>query len=338
MTTLALIGEAWGVEEERARAPFVGPSGWHLTQMLEEAGIHRADCFLTNVFSLHPLANKLESLCGGKSEGISGYPALLKSKYIRREFEPELDRLAKELEDVNPNLVVCLGNTPLWALHGRTGVSKLRGSTCTSTHTISGFKLLPTYHPAAVIRDWSLRPIVIIDLMKAAREREFPEIRRPPREIWLEPTLEDLETFYERYILGCSILAIDIETSGRVITEIGFAPSHTTALVIPFVDARRANRSYWPDRKSETAAWYFVRRVLEDGGIKKVLQNATFDCAFLARAYGIMVRGVEHDTMLLSHAQQPESLKSLGFLGSIFTDEGAWKNMRKFNATIKRDD
>ena len=42
MTLIACIGEAWGEAEDRERAPFVGPSGWELTKMLEEAGIARS--------------------------------------------------------------------------------------------------------------------------------------------------------------------------------------------------------------------------------------------------------------------------------------------------------
>jgi len=44
------------------------------------------------------------------------------------------------------------------------------------------------------------------------------------------------------------------------------------------------------------------------------------------------------DTMLLHHALQPESLKSLGFLGSVYSDEGSWKQLRRGRTTIKRDD
>lgn len=44
------------------------------------------------------------------------------------------------------------------------------------------------------------------------------------------------------------------------------------------------------------------------------------------------------DTMLLHHALQPEALKSLGYLGSIYTDEGNWKQMREKVKTIKRED
>ena len=69
----------------------------------------------------------------------------------------------------------------------------------------------------------------------------------------------------------------------------------------------------------------------------KLFQNGLYDIAFLWRAYGIKVMNASEDTMLLHHALQPEALKGLGFLGSVYTDEGAWKQMREKVATIKRD-
>lgn len=365
MTPIVLLGEAYGENEARIRRGFVGAAGIELLRMLAEARIIEftpadseyiskfwssgdpalLDCVWnlhpevhrTNVFNQRPPGNKLEWFCGPKSDAIPDYPALLKSKYVRREFIPELERLGDELVHFNPNLVVCLGNCALWAMAGTTGISKLRGTTLISTHTATGFKLLPTYHPAAVLRQWELRPIVVMDLGKARRESAFPEIRRTHREIWIEPTITDLEVFYETHIRGCTILSVDIETAGNQITCIGFAPSAAVALVIPFFDARRKGRSYWDNKELEILAWAFVRRVLQDGGIKKVFQNGLYDVTFLRRSVGIKVLGAEHDTMLLHHALQPESQKSLGFLGSIYADEGAWKAEHKAG-TLKRDE
>lgn len=336
MTNIAIIGEAYGEQEEREHLPFVGASGYELTKMLAEAGIHRADCFLTNVFNLRPQGNKIETLCGGKAEGIKGYPALIKAKYVRREFIPELERLADELTEVNPNVIICLGNTPTWAMLGATGISKIRGTTTISTHTATGFKLLPTYHPAAVLRQWELRPVTVLDLMKAGRESHYPEIRRPHRKIWIEPELADCWTFYENYIKGCSLLSVDIETAGNQITCIGFAPSPDLALVIPILDRRKRGRNYWATQGEELQAWEFIRFVLASVE-PKLFQNGLYDIAFLWRAYGIKVMNAAEDTMLLHHALQPESLKGLGFLGSVYCDEGAWKTDRKNVTTIKGD-
>ena len=135
------------------------------------------------------------------------------------------------------------------------------------------------------------------------------------------------------------MLAVDIETRDNQITCIGFAPSAQIALVVPFEDMRKPGGSYWGSLDAELAAWEWVRHVL-DLPIPKVFQNGLYDLHRLWRGYGIPVRNAEHDTMLLHHALQPESPKGLAYLGSIYTDETAWKlTVRlKHKETIKRED
>src|SRR3546814_21047250 len=67
-----------------------------LNQCLAQAGVHRSDCYVTNVFNLRPARNDVESLCGPKAEGISWMPELRRGKYIRGEYEKELIRLFQE--------------------------------------------------------------------------------------------------------------------------------------------------------------------------------------------------------------------------------------------------
>jgi uracil-DNA glycosylase len=337
MTNIVIIGECYGEHEAIQKRPFVGPSGYELTRMLNEAGIDRQACFLTNVINQRPPGNRIESFCDSRENGISGYPALVKGLYLRAEFAPELERLAGELIRENPNLIIALGNTALWAMCGKVGISKLRGTTLLSTHTITGYKILCAYHPAAVLRQWELRPTTVIDLIKAAREAKYPELRRPQREIWIEPTLADMELFYDTHLARSGEVAVDIETAGEHITSISFAPNPQVALVIPFLGRSRKGRNYYVDHTSELAAWGFVRRVLGSRSSRKVFQNGLFDIAFLWRAYGIPTYNAVDDTMLLHHSLQPESLKSLAYLGSIYTDESSWKQLKKHSATIKRD-
>jgi len=366
MKPIFLLGEAMGESEVKIGKGFVGPSGIELLKMLSEAGViewteadghylrsyyNRGDpkqldmiwnlhpeLYRSNVFQLHPPGNKIETFCGAKTDGIPGYPALVKSKFVRREYEGELDRLGDEILAVDPNLVICLGNTALWALGGRTGISKLRGTTFLSTHCVSDFKCLVTYHPSAVLQGWDNRPVTILDLAKATYERDYPEVRRPSCEIWIEPSIDDIERFYHEHIAGCSILSTDIETSGQRITCIGFAPRRDLAIVIPFDDERKANGSYWPTLAAERCAWEIVRRILEDPSIPKSFQNGLYDIAFLWRSYKIRVLNAKEDTMLCHHALLPEGLKSLGFMGSVYTDHGPWKTERKgVDRTIKRD-
>lgn len=361
-----LLGEARGANEDRIKSAFVGSSGVELIRMLSDASvltlsqsdwawlrayyakgdpkyieeIWRAhpEFHRTNVFNLHPPGDKLEHFCGDRREAIPGYPKLGNIGWIHNDYAPELDRLGNEILQHDPNVIVALGNTPIWALTGRTGVSKLRGTTLLSTHCVSDYKLLCVYHPAAVIRQYELRPVTVIDLHKSLRERGFPELRRPSVAIWVEPALDDIRTFIHDHITGCTLLAADIETAGTRVTCISLAPRRDLVLVVPFDDPRQADRSYWRTPEDERRAWSLVRGVLEDPAVPKLFQNGMYDIAFLWRSVGVKVFGAREDTMLLSHALQPESLKGLGYLGSVYAgDHGAWKTQRKDNETIKRD-
>lgn len=337
---IALVGEAWGEHEERERAPFVGPAGWQLNTMLRDAGIVRADCFLTNCFNLRPRpTNKIENLCATRKEVRHALPPLSSGKYIRDEFLPELDRLYRELREVNPNIIVALGGTAAWAILRDGRISKLRGAVADSP-VLSGKKVLPTFHPSYILQGgYEARHVTVLDLQKARRESEYSEIRRPKRTIYTEPLLNELEWFAEKFIIGARRLAVDIETRGERITCIGFAPDASVALVVPFEDLRKPGGNYWGSVEAETEAWAWVRKVLASP-IPKVFQNGLFDMHRLWRGYGIPVQNAEHDTMLLHHALQPEAPKGLDYLGSVYTDEAAWKlGIRlKHKGTIKKED
>lgn len=333
---IALVGEAWGSDEARTGQPFVGMAGMILNSMLREVGIVREHCLVTNVFNLQPPgSNDIKNLCGTKAEGIPGRPALTKGKYALARYAPELARLRAEIEAAQPNVVVALGATASWALCDTTGIRSHRGAPLFSQS--HGVKVLPTYHPSAVGRDWSLRPIVLADLEKALRESEYPEIRRPSRDIYIEPTFDDLIEFEYKFIRPSPSLSIDIETKGDQITCIGFAPSIDVCIVVPFYDPSQTDGNYWRSLHAEMMAWAWVRKMC---AMRKriVFQNGVYDMHFLWRRYGIPCPYAEHDTMLLHHALQPEMEKGLGFMGSIYTDEASWKFMRSDHDTVKRED
>lgn len=333
---IAIVGEAWGEHEERQRAPFVGPSGYELTKMLAEAGIHRADCYLTNVFNIRPRpTNDIENLCTDKANGYSILGPLKAGKYPRPEYAPEFARLEGELRELNPNITIALGNTAAWFLLGNAGISKIRG---TVTQDRFGRKCIPTYHPAAILREWSLRAVTVLDLIKARIESEYPTIKRPQRTVYIDPSLSDMEWFFNEHLASAKRIASDVETAGNQITCIGFAPSPSVALVVPFVDQRKPGGSFWPTPELEIAAWEYVRRVLALP-CPKTFQNGLYDINFIWSGYGIPVVNAEDDTMLLHHSLMPESQKGLGFMASVYTNEASWKLMRsKEKKTIKRDD
>lgn len=333
---IAIVGEAWGEQEAIVGKPFQGYSGQELTRMLIEAKIARRDCFLTNVLALRPPNNDLAALCVKKADCGPDYewPHLGKiGQYLSPEYLPELERLRHELEEVRPNIVIALGATACWALLHTNGLNSLRG-TLTRGYLVD-YKVLPTYHPAAILRNWALRPIALADLMKAKRESEFPEVRRPARYILVNPTIEECKEWIKQHIKNeC---ACDIETKFGMIEMIGFSADAHNAMIVPFWD-RAKGGNYWQNTILEKEARNVVKSLLENPTVVKIFQNGLFDLQYLMKE-GYRPKSCFEDTMLYHHALYPELQKGLGFLGSIYTNEVSWKSMRGKKMTeMKKDD
>lgn len=364
-----LLGEAWGGNEYETRKPFVGEAGKELFLALGEAmpavapelhaeavsqfrygnAWHRArepwleaaGIAMTNVLAFRPPGNKIEALCTTKAEAGKdyAYPAIAHAKYLRAEYLSELDRLAVEIETLSPNVICAMGNTATWAVLRTGNISALRG-TVVQACQLTSRKVLPTYHPASILYQWSWRPILVADLIKLERESHFPSIRRPRRNVIVNPTLAELARWVDRALADRpSVLACDIETGSGQIKCIGFARSPDDAIVVPFVDLHSEDKSgsFWPDLQSELAAWNLCEQLLASP-IPLVGQNFIYDLQYLLPS-GFRVTRVLYDTMLQHHSMFPEVKKSLGFLGSIYTDEPAWKTMRREKMdTEKRDE
>lgn len=336
---LAIVGDALTDNDVNEGLPFRSSAGKFLRLRLHRAGIDVRECLLTNVFNIRPYPTlSVKNLCGEKATALAGFPQIEGNKrdaYIRAEFAPEIARLESELTLYQPNLILALGETPLWALTKETKIARYRGSVINSR---LGFKLLPTFHPSNILRNQKELPIFHSDLSKAAREAHYPEIRRLNRYIHIEPNIDDILNFEREYINPSDSLSIDIETAGNQITEIGFAPSKDRALVIPFFDDRKANKSYWETLELEQEVWRIVRRLCGLNKAKFVGQNFNYDMLFLLRSYGIACPHANHDTMLLHHALQPEMPKGLGMLATLYTDERPWKFMRPKHTTKQADE
>lgn len=339
---IMLVGEAPGDEEVERGVPFVGPSGRLLDALLRVAGVDRSTVAVTNVFDVQLPGNDVEAWCGQAAERATwpGYavPPLDRSQNICPEHVRHLERLFEEINHASPNVIVALGGTALWALTGAMSseITRRRGAVTSAMFGERRIKVIPTFHPAFVLQKYKMFHVVASDLLKAVRESAFPEVRTTRSALWVEPTLDDIRTFKQRYLDNAERISIDIETipKWRQITCIGFAPGPAAALCIPFVDGRRPGRSYWPDVETEVAVWRIVREICESP-VPKLGQNFTYDFQWLW-THGIAVRNYCEDTRLMHHALYPELPKDLGFMGATYANRGAWKTMRA--KTEKRDD
>lgn len=353
MTKILLVGEAWGAREERFEHAFVGPSGAELARMLAQVGLapelgmkypseldmirfwrylrEDYDIDIGNVFNVHPPANNID-LCftSSREGGLTSLPAYKPGKYLRPEFLPQVEALWAKVAEAKPNLVVAFGYTSYWSLMGTGKIGSVRGTIGFSDrHQV---KVLPTFHPAYILRQWNLRTIVLSDLEKARREAETAHVKRVERFVLVEPTIDDIAEWLQR---PAEYYAADIETYRTQISMIGFARSPQDAIVIPFYDERKPTGSYWSEDE-EVLAWKLADTALKKP-VPKIFQNGVFDLFHMLRA-GLRPTMCGNDTMLLHHALYPEMLKGLGFLGSIYSNEQAWKQMRGKGNTLKRDE
>ena len=333
---LAIVGEAPGESEAKAGKPFVGSSGRMLDEWLEAVGIKREECLITNVFTERPKGNEVAQYFVKSTHERANHklPKHESHGYLDTRYNDELERLRNELVSVSPRVVLAVGGTALWALTGHSKITKVRGTVLSST-LVPGAKVVGTFHPSFIMRGNDKHvPTVLSDIRKAW---EFAGGTRQTvsREVWINPTLKDLELFEEKYLANAEIVCYDIETFWqdlRAIKCIGIAADSKAAIVVPFVDERY--RSYWTTAEQEVKAWLWVKRILENPATKKLAHNTVYDASWLYDM-GIIIQGEPRDSMLLAHAIDPERKKDLGFLGSLYSNEEAWKTMVKHSRSNK---
>lgn len=338
--TIALVGEAPGRDEEIYGRPFVGESGQELDRMLKQAGANRADCYATNVFKIKPpdtdrANNDITTFFVGRSDpdADTDLPPYGKGKYVRKSVGVHVRHLVDELAGVDAKLVIALGNTALWGLLGKTGISKFVGTVHPPTAG-RPFTVVPTYHPSAILRQYSLRTTAIANLTKGvevARELAGPTGTGSDHpssadkfKVKINPSLAEVEAFADE-ACKAPVIAIDVETANGQIRTIGFSISPTTAFVIPFWEPPRA--SYWPTLDGELRAWRAVKRICGSPSLK-IGHNFLYDLQYIWRVHGIAVRGPIFDTMAFSHAMEPELPRSLGHLAATYLRIPEWKTMR----------
>lgn len=295
------------------------PSARVLRAQMRAAGLEPDDYEMLNVFSTP-----------------GEYDDFKRVKADEETTEKELARLGAEIRQRAPTVIVPLGAIALWALFGTNQIGSYRGTPVISTRTAEGIKLLPTFHPEDIRKQWKFYSVGVADLMRAEKEAiKGPGITYPKRTLLLSPTVSEVESF----LADCQkspLLSVDIETGWGQITSIGFAPTPEVAMCVPFVDKRKPNRSYWPTDTQELRVMKAVREVLEHP-VPKLGQNFQYDLQWIAEKWGINVRNYAEDTRLLHHALYAELPKDLEFMGSSYSDQGAWKTWGGGYSKEKRD-
>lgn len=302
-----IIGEAPGQNEVETGQPFTGASGYELSKMLQEAGIDRQSCFFSNVCHERPpsylkngkwVHNDIDQFFAGAMAAKRERLPLVSGRYPRQLVTDGLAHLSSLLEQHHPTLTIALGNTPMWALTGDMGITKWRGSTFDTERG----KVLATFHPADVLRQWTHRPIVVQDFRRAERESHFREVRRPAWEFVVEPSISDINAWFQEYAHDSEHpLVCDTEGWGRV-DCIGFSNDSIHAICIPFTHPTRSESpSYW-SLEDELRVTQTCRTVLSSRPI--IFHNAIWDCQVIARRWAMLPR-LHSDTQVMQHVAFP---------------------------------
>ena len=155
---LMFVGEAPGADEDEQGEPFVGKAGQLLTKIIQATGLQRADVYIANILKCRPDTP-------GQSAG--------NRKPTTDEMATCIPYLHEQIDLIRPKVLVALGATAVEGLLGKTiGITKLRGT----WKTYRGIPLMPTYHPAYLLRNQAMseKRKVWEDMLAVMEKMEMP--------------------------------------------------------------------------------------------------------------------------------------------------------------------
>lgn len=313
-----IIGEAPGAEEELKGVPFVGASGMELNRMLGEAGLSRSESFVTNIARVRPPGNDISAfIAKAKKDRTPGHTPL-RDKYVTKEIHEGWALLQGEISRVQPKVIITLGNIPLWALTGKWGINKWRGSQLEAM----GIPVIPTLHPAYILRSWSERSIAVGDLRRAARIRSGAGSLRPAWNFRIRPNFVDVTSILDQLYIRCFHgkpvrMSFDLETRAGHIACAGISWSPTDAICIPFMVAGQTS-GYFTEVE-ETEIVLRIARLLTHPNAEVVGQNILYDSQYTWRWWHFVPRVIQ-DTMIGQHSIFSDMPKGLAFLASMYCD------------------
>lgn len=125
---LMFIGEGPGRDEDLQGKPFVGEAGKLLTRIIKAMQFKREEVYITNVVKCRPPKNRNPEL---------------------DEMDQCRDYLIRQIEMIQPKIIVTLGNVPTkYLLNTKTGITSMRGT----FQTFKNIQVMPTFHPSYLIR------------------------------------------------------------------------------------------------------------------------------------------------------------------------------------------
>lgn len=358
---IVLVGEAPGKQEELHGRPFIGPSGGRLMYWWRLVGLERPDFFITNVLPFRP-------------ENIADVS--------KEEFLAYFERLHDTLNGLDePWIIVPTGNYALYALTGkgkvhwhakdgrypRPGITDWRGSLLSYTMRNGRVvKVVPTLHPAHVLRNPRLEHRAVHDWQLIVQEVATPELQLPVRHHAISPDVPMVLDFVAEAIASGDPISLDIETPKGQVTQYEMLDGTKRTRVLKRdldkvarykggkkkgqVKSKRVRgkaylgcvgvsydpafsltipltKDYWKNADDYRTVRAAVRMLLASEN-EKIMQNGMFDTGWLTRE-GFPVANWVWDTRVMHYVVDARDDHDLAYLGSIYTRQPFWKHEAK---------
>ena len=310
-----IVGEAPGFDEDACGYPFVGASGRQLDSEIIEAGLEGGQCAFINPYTTRPPENNIDRI---EENGIP------KAVYLDSFFEL--------LDYYKPTFIIPAGATPLGILvpstTSRTGeapISKWRGSLLSSPRLSWEHFVIPIYHPAFILREYSERSINVFILSRVFEEFEYWKKNGslqplPSRELIYLPSAATAKEYLNACLQHNGPISVDIETVDRkvpITIGLSYAKSHAISIGL-----------YEFDRRDSVHIWRLLDKILSKAHI--LGQNyTTFDANWLrAMGFSVSMERVD-DTLVRHHVLHPELSHKLDFQVMQYSREPYYKEEGK---------
>lgn len=357
---LVLIGEAPGSNEMRLRRPFVGKSGKRLEEWWRMFGLRREDFWIDNVLDYQP--RDIDAV--PRTEMEQAIAALHERLYQLDDPWLIVPTGNYALYALTGNGKVSWHRKDDG--QERPGIETWRGSILSYEGRLGRgpiVKVIPTIHPAAGLRaeqrnaaegGW-YEKVSQGDWARIASDSKFRELRHPEYDTRIRPTLDELRTYTNDALARGKWLVVDIETPkrvsycrpklkkggfgkrrkkvhGRYLACVGFCWGETydyetervklSSMTVP------TTRDYWGDDFDEAMGCIATLLV---SNLEKVAQSGMFDFWWLLDELlpiATWIKTWKWDLRGMHHTLEPIDVHDLGYMGSRYTRQPYWKNLR----------
>lgn len=307
-----VVGEAPSAQEDQLGKPSAGRATQLLIEVLEEYGFEADKIFWTNAVSCRPPDNRTPT---------------------KAEINKCRTWLDHQIERIQPQFVLLLGNTPLQSVTGAAGITKQRGKPFEK----DGILYVPTFHPSFVLREESNRLFLEADVKLL---RDIVERGEVPREDKLNHTVIKNRKDFEKLLDALhDDVSFDIETNGlypwqsytsKFVLGVEVKEPHTPKITMIGFGTEDGEFSLPMDH--EESPWSAdalddmleeIGECLEDCDI--IAHNGKFDFLWMLVIYGVdWYRFFEFDTMLAHYALDENDRHGLKYLAQKYLGAPDW--------------